>query len=360
MLLGRTLFINAKHPNATGAAVISDRNFKLISESTTKIFRLSIDITLSDFKANIFEVFFLRNLVKTYDINSILKFIKDENIQCVFLDNSLFGNLAKEIKRNVPEVYILSFFHNVEYSYFKELIKVSKKIHHWYTLLLVKKAERQTIKYSNWLLALNNRDSADIKMNYGKNVDIILPTTFSDQYDGVKSERVEAKSDILKLLFVGSYFPPNIFGIDWFIKNIMPSIKRQVQLYVVGSGFESHQIKNIQDNIKMVGAVHDLGEYYYLSDLIIAPIFHGSGMKTKVAEALMYNRPIFGTREAFEGYEIDITTIGSLCRDKFDFIKNIEEFEPSLYTGMRDAYLNNYSYETIRDKFIFFLNAEFE
>ena len=40
--------------------------------------------------------------------------------------------------------------------------------------------------------------------------------------------------------------------------------------------------------------------------LVIAPIFDGSGMKTKVAEALMHGKHVVGTPEAFSGYAADI------------------------------------------------------
>lgn len=38
---------------------------------------------------------------------------------------------------------------------------------------------------------------------------------------------------------------------------------------------------------------------------MVMPIFSGSGMKVKTAEALMYGKFLIGTKEAFEGYEID-------------------------------------------------------
>ncbi|WP_316849730.1 glycosyltransferase [Pedobacter agri] len=359
MLLGKTIFINASHPSATGAAVISDRNFKLISESSVEIYRFPIQITLSAFSHNITDIVLSANLVKKQDIMTIIRFIKDKKLDCVFLDNSLFGNLAKEIKTDIPEVNIISFFHNVEYSYFRELIKVSKKFHHWFTILLVKKAEKQIVKYSNFLVALNDRDSLDIKRKYGKAVDIVLPTTFSDNYNELQDKNARSNQDILHILFVGSYFPPNIFGINWFTKNVMPHIKRKVKLLVIGSGFEGHKVLNMQGNIEMIGKVDDLANYYYQSDLVIAPIFHGSGMKTKIAEALMFNRPIFGTQEAFEGYDVDITHIGKLCNNQYDFIQNIENFQTSKYKTIRQIYLNNYSYATISHKFKDFLDAKF-
>ena len=49
----------------------------------------------------------------------------------------------------------------------------------------------------------------------------------------------------------------------------------------------------------------DLGEYYRNCDVVIAPIFEGSGMKTKTTEALMWGKYIIGTNESFCGFAID-------------------------------------------------------
>lgn len=55
-----------------------------------------------------------------------------------------------------------------------------------------------------------------------------------------------------------------------------------------------------------------MAEYIYNADFLIAPIFEGSGMKLKTAEALMYGKTVFGTTEAFEGYDVDYEQVGGL------------------------------------------------
>ena len=39
-------------------------------------------------------------------------------------------------------------------------------------------------------------------------------------------------------------------------------------------------------------------------------------MKVKTCEALMFGKNIIGTKEAFEGYELDYQKVGAMCNTK--------------------------------------------
>jgi hypothetical protein len=85
---------------------------------------------------------------------------------------------------------------------------------------------------------------------------------------------------------------------------------------------------------------------------VVAPIFLGSGMKTKVAEAASYGKVTIGTKEAFEGYE-NYESIGILCNVADDFVQNInkeyyKKFDPK---KIKKIYIDNYSIEAQRSRF---------
>ena len=69
--------------------------------------------------------------------------------------------------------------------------------------------------------------------------------------------------------------------------------------------------------------------------VVIAPIFDGSGMKTKVAEALMYGKRIIGTREAFSGYEDIAEEVGWVCNTKEEFVAALRTVEGESYPAFR-------------------------
>ena len=77
------------------------------------------------------------------------------------------------------------------------------------------------------------------------------------------------------------------------------SLLVNAEILIIGKGFETLKNDLECDNVKVIGTVEDVSEYFYRADFVIAPIFEGSGMKLKTAEALMYGKTIFGTTEAF-------------------------------------------------------------
>lgn len=76
------------------------------------------------------------------------------------------------------------------------------------------------------------------------------------------------------------------------------------KLVVVGKNMEEIKEKaSVSENIVVEGTVEELGKYYAAADVMVVLIFMGGGMKVKAAEALMYGKTIFASKEALEGYE---------------------------------------------------------
>jgi hypothetical protein len=88
---------------------------------------------------------------------------------------------------------------------------------------------------------------------------------------------------------------------------------------------------------------------------MVSPIFKGGGMKVKTCEALMYGKNIFGTSEAFIGYEIDYDKVGALCNTKEEFIDTINNYcstkREKFNEYSRKCFLENYSFDATLEKF---------
>lgn len=257
-------------------------------------------------------------------MDNIIEKIKINHYDFCFISSSLAGNLVYHIKKCIPEIKVIVFFHNLEYKYFIQ-VKYLKIISYKFLFrsllaFVAKNSEKLSIEYADKIISLNDRDAKEIEKFYKRKVDLIFPTTFEDMYVN-KYKKIKSASKIL--LFVGSDFWANFYGINWFIENVLDNLDNVI-LYIVGKGTEAwrEKFKNV-NNLNIIGSVDDLGEYYVLADIVISPIFGGSGMKTKTAEALMYGKYICGTKEAFEGYDLDFSKIGGLCYNKEDFIEKI-------------------------------------
>lgn len=288
--------------------------------------------------------------IKNNDYKRIFAYIKAKHITTVFLWSSKLGKLARYIKTELPEVKIITFFHNIEKQYYDEETKINPSLKNRFISAIVIKNESLAVRYSDRLITLNTRDSRLLESIYSRKSDFELPITFEDAFDADKAEKCRQLngSKILKLLFVGSNFFANNAGLDWFIKNVIPYLS-DVKLTIVGKGMD--EVFQKSEKVIVKGYVEDLSEYYYSSDAVIAPIFHGGGMKTKTAEALMYGCPIIGSKEAFEGYDIDYSKVGGRVQTQQEMIDVINrlkntEFATSCREYARKEFLAKYSIDS--------------
>lgn len=279
-------------------------------------------------------------------IKDIFKFIKSKNINSVFLASSKYGILAKYLKKRMPDIEVIIFYHNIEQIYTKEEYNQNKT----YKNLIISKCatynESLSCKYSDKVITLNERDSTFLKSLYDKTTDFCLPTTFIDNFD--KSKENHSTNEKFTILFVGYAFFANIEGIKWFIEEVLPFLEN-CKLQIVGSGMDTHFKSN--DKIEVHGFVEDLSEFYYKTDIVVLPIFSGSGMKTKTAEALMYGCPIVGTNEAFTGFDIDFEKIGGLANTKEEMInciyalKENKKFISDARKYAREVFTEKYNFD---------------
>jgi len=285
-------------------------------------------------------------------IRKVLNEIKTKNIEKVFIDGSNLGELAKRIKVKYPQVRIYTFFHNVESKFFLDSLKQNYRLHTLAVYIVNYLAEKKAVKYSDKIICINERDSQLLQKTYGESATDIYPMALEDKLPSNHTSLVhEIKEKFV--LFVGGTFYANRVGITWFVKNVAPSL--HIKTYIVGRGFEKFRSElELNDKVIVIGEVEDLSQWYHDATFIIAPIFDGSGMKTKVAEALMYGKKIIGTPEAFVGYEDIINEVGLICTTDNEFITAINNEEKkvisSFYLKLRKIYEESYSLKSAKDR----------
>lgn len=249
----------------------------------------------------------------------VLSFIKKNNIDILFLDRSLYGTLVNKLKAQNIECKVWVYAHNIETNYFRNKFKNNKLL----SYIICKKVdvnEKITIQNADCLMGLTERDGRLMLELYGKEMKYIIPTLFSDVVD---EQLIETNyDDTLHLLFLGSCFGPNYDGIKWFVDSVFDRL-HNVDLTIVGKGFEDRRQQLTKDGIIVIGSVENLSDYYYKNYVMIMPIFYGDGQKVKTAEAMMYGKTILATDEALEGYEVDGVTGIYRCNSDIEFVDTI-------------------------------------
>ncbi len=284
--------------------------------------------------------------VNTEAINTIFQLISTKNINKLFVDGSNFGEVAKLVKRKFPQVEVYTFFHNVEVRFFLDSFRQNKSIHALAVCVVNYLAERKSVKFTDKLICLSQRDSQLLQKIYGRQATHVSPMALRDQLVS-NAQKVTESSQQKFALFVGGVFYANRVGITWFVKHVVPRIN--IKICIVGKGFERYKKElELGGKVEVIGAVDSLAEWYLKAHFVIAPIFDGSGMKTKVAEALMYGKTVIGTPEAFSGYEENAYKVGRVCRTADDFVVAIESADDMVKRlfdlDLRAIYDENYSY----------------
>lgn len=279
-------------------------------------------------------------------IEAVFKVILAKKIEKIFVDGSNLGGMVKLVKTRFPNVQVYTFFHNVEARFFFGSFNKNKTLRSLAVAVANYLAERKSVKFSNEVICLSDRDSQLLHRIYGRGATHLSPMALQDQLP-LDIPHIENQLDQKFALFVGGVFYANLFGIIWFVKHVAPRIN--IKICIVGKGFEKYrQELEIDGKVEVVGAVDSLAEWYLKSYFVIAPIFDGSGMKTKVAEALLYGKKVIGTPEAFSGYEDIADHAGRVCVSADEFVAAIEEADSFVTTSydkeLRAIYENKYSY----------------
>ena len=274
-----------------------------------------------------------------------------QSYDVVFIDRSVFGIIAKKLKEANFKGRIISFFHNVEVPYFEA--KLGNKPGKGLFLRCIDRNDQYACTYSDKTIALNPRDDEELFARYGKKADVLIPVAFKDKY--LKEhypQDITAQQPLC--LFLGAYFPPNNEGIVWFVQNVLSYVN--IRMKVVGKGMARLKAEEpALKDIEVISDAPDLLPCFEEADIMVLPIFKGSGMKVKTCESLMYGKNIIATDEAFVGYDVNYDKVGGKCNTAEEFIACIQDFEqhprPRFNTYSRQMFLEKYSEEAVVEKF---------
>ncbi len=159
---------------------------------------------------------------------------------------------------------------------------------------LYKDQEKKAIKRADLVLAVSEKDECFFRENYETNTAI---------YNAIPAiVKMPPRAFEYKLLYIASGNDINVATLDFFIKEVFPTILQaypQTQLLVGGNICERVIISSA--NIKLTGQWLNVGDFYAMGDIVINPETSGTGYKVKALEALAFGMPLVTTRAGGEG-----------------------------------------------------------
>lgn len=214
-----------------------------------------------------------------------------------------YSNYIKEID---SEVEIVLYEQNCETLIYKRYYQqTNNAIKKFFLSKEIKKLyrfEQMSINETDRLILLSEADRKELGVSSDKCSIIPIGITPAKR---CKSYSMEQKSK-LKMLFVGTMtWMPNNEGIIWFLNNIMPNCrdKSKFELYIVGKN-PSEEVKKLcqsYENVNLLGYVESLDDIYEECDVLIVPLFIGSGQRVKIIEAFSMGYAVISTSIGAEG-----------------------------------------------------------
>ncbi len=110
------------------------------------------------------------------------------------------------------------------------------------------------------------------------------------------------------MVFVGGMgWFPNRDGMDYFLKEVMPLVCREIPeatCTIVGKADELKVPKDLVSKVHLAGFVDDLRPWVWRAGIYVLPLRLGSGTRLKLLEAMAMEKPIVSTPVGCEGVDV--------------------------------------------------------
>lgn len=243
-------------------------------------------------------------VAKYYNSNMkalIGKNIKDfhpDVIQFEYNMMNAYSNLTGDIPLVISE-------HDVSTKLFERIYRESKtvwaKLKNWYRFIFWNWYEPRMLKKFNSVLTVTKED-----LDYALNWEGMPPLHAIPPPVSVKISEPSNKISN-QLCFVGSFNrKPNIQTANILLNKVFPRLKEQnskLTLRIAGKHLPNTLIDrcNSIKDLFYDGFVDDIDEYIASSQLFVAPIYIGAGLKMKVTHSLACGTPVITTTVGSEG-----------------------------------------------------------
>ena len=162
-----------------------------------------------------------------------------------------------------------------------------------------RRSEALALDRADVVLAIQSEEAAYFAALTEKRV-LLLPPAFPVHAP------FSAPRRIARIGFVGHGNDPNLFSISKFAHEWAADwTPDRPELRIAGEICNALGSLHLP-GVKCLGYVDDLAAFYAETDVIVAPMLMGSGLKMKVAEALSYGVPVVGTEIGFEGFGAEV------------------------------------------------------
>lgn len=248
--------------------------------------------------------------------------------------------------------------HNIEHRIWERLSRTgTNRLVAWYMKLssrFLKKEEIRIMDKMDMIIPVSESDALFFtSLSKGPEVVVSGIGLDFDQYPYTESNR----GDQLVLGFIGSLdWRPNLYGLKWLLTHVVSELKKSgvsFRLRVAGSQMPGELKKWEGFHVQLLGEVESAVKFYEGIDVLVVPLFAGSGTRVKILEAMAMGKLVITTTIGVEGIGATEGTHFLRADTKEAFVERImlafrnPEICVTIGKNSREFIQKNYSYQDL-------------
>lgn len=223
--------------------------------------------------------------LKVLDMDDLLSVRYERQLHSQYNSN-VSGQYSGQLPRFIRKVIVNRFV--------KNLVLTIEKI-------LMKKAELYYAHLYDKVIFVSKAETSYLNERLPQKA-VTIPVGINS----LKSDQLNLLPEKNMLSFVGNLkVAANIDSLKWIVEDILPKINHKVKLLVIGKcpDYLRKQYQN-NKNIIFTGRVNDLAAYVRRSQIFLSPLLYGTGIKTKILEAMAMGVPVVTNNVGAEGLDV--------------------------------------------------------
>ncbi len=235
----------------------------------------------------------------------LTELLRNKRYDVVQLETIYLAHCISTVRKHAGIILSLRA-HNVEHEIWERVASNTQNLlKKWYLKNQnkhLRQFETEKLNEFDVLLAITGRDLAAFRVMGFENEGIIAPVGINLADYPIDNQQVAGKSSIG---FIGALdWMPNQHGVVWFLEKVWPSLCRnrpEAEFHIAGKNTPSWLVVKAGALVKVHGEVPDAKDFIKQHQILVAPLFSGSGIKIKVLEGMALARTVITTTIGAEG-----------------------------------------------------------
>jgi len=243
--------------------------------------------------------------------------------EAIIIEYIRLAYLVKDFNKSGTQPLTLIDTHDVAYQRYQKFRENGES-----ETKITAQEEKQLLSLFDVILAIQNKD----KETFQK----MLPEHHVIQvgHPSQPQKHEFLNKSLINITYVAGPNASNKRAIAHFLKKVwvklIAKFKYKIQLHIVGRICEELTDVEIPANVQLTGWTNDLESVYKEADIVINPVYFGTGLKIKNVEALCHSKPLVTTTVGAEGLEHGINDaflVSDSPKDTFEQISTLIENE---------------------------------